>query len=781
MINHDKPITPNSDPYDKSSHYSSLHDLDNFQDVLNNLNPEESESEKTEVWQGQEMAMAGLLRTMSRVKYSADVVGDSLSPSFSMGVRQIRNGYDDFKKRNVKIRFITEITKDNLSHCKELVQYVELRHIEGLKGNMAVSETEYVATAKLAGEAKPVIQTIYSNVKAVVEQHKYFFDNLWKKATPAEQRIMEIEKGLLPVETRIIDSPEEIYALLQDITEKSNNGLSNCSTIGGFQMIYEDKKLFQSYSNLLTRSKEGKAKGGVRWITHIEDKNGHVDLINNFLNIGIEIRHTNNLPPISFALSDKQFQGTIEKMEHGKMFKSILYSTEPSYVKHFQSIFEEIWRNGINAQHRISQIEKGIASETTSVIENPTQAKGLVLSLIDNAKEEIMIVLPSFNAVIMQNDTGVISSLKQKSQENLRIRILSPINENVNKILQLSPQYSKEKNQGMENIFVREIVKQQNIKSMLLMVDNKYLLAVELKDDSKEVFEHAIGLATYSTSKPTLLSYISIFESLWTQTEMYENLKIANEKLETHDKMQQDFINNAAHELRTPSQAISGYTELALLDYDIKDKDKNIRYLEIILRNAERLTRLTEKILSVARIESKILKIDNEFFNLDELISNIIEEFDSRLKKLRHKDIEFVFEKNEKKTVAIKQKDNPASSSESTTTHGSFLVKADKEKIEQVIVNLLDNAIKFTKEKIFVKITETASDIVVEVKDFGPGIDQEILPNIFSKFVSKSDAGTGLGLYISKSIIEAHGGSIWAQNNDNGEKKGSVFSFSLPK
>lgn len=207
MIKHDKNIASNNDSYDKNNHKSSFPNTDKSHHKLNNLNSEESESEKTEVWHGQEMAMNGLLRTMSRVKYSADVVGDSLSPSFSMGIKQIRNGYDDFKKRNVKIRFITEITKNNLAYCKELLQYVELRHIEGLKGNMAVTETEYVATANLAGEAKPTIQTIYSNVKAVVEQHKYFFDNLWKKAIPAKQRIMEIEEDLLPVETRIVDSP----------------------------------------------------------------------------------------------------------------------------------------------------------------------------------------------------------------------------------------------------------------------------------------------------------------------------------------------------------------------------------------------------------------------------------------------------------------------------------------------------------------------------------------------------------------------------------------------
>lgn len=776
MIKHDKNIASNSDSYDKNNHKSSFPNTDKSHHKLNNLNSEESESEKTEVWHGQEMAMNGLLRTMSRVKYSADVVGDSLSPSFSMGIKQIRNGYDDFKKRNVKIRFITEITKNNLAYCKELLQYVELRHIEGLKGNMAVTETEYVATANLAGEAKPTIQTIYSNVKAVVEQHKYFFDNLWKKAIPAKQRIMEIEEDLLPVETRIVDSPQEIYTLVLDITRKSNNGLSNCSTIGGFQIVYEDKKLFQSYSNLLSSNKRGKVKESVRWVTHIEDNKDQVNLINIFLNLGIEIRHVNNLPPMSFALSDKQFQGTIEKMEHGKMFKNILYSTEPLYIKHFQSIFEEIWRNGIDARHRISQIEMGIASETTRVIENSIQTKELIRNLIDNAKEEIMIVIPSLNAVKMQKDIGTIDLLKQKGQENLRIRILSPLGNTTNEILLLS-HHNKDKNQSLENIIVRQIVKQQNIKSILLMVDNKYLLSVELKDDLKKVFEDAIGLAIYSTSKPTMLSYTSIFETLWTQTEMYEILRIANEKLQIHDKMQQEFINNAAHELRTPSQAILGYAELALIDYDIKDKDKNIRYLEAISRNAERLTRLAEKILSVARIESNTLKIDKEFFDLGELISDIIEEFDSRLRKLKHKEIEFVFEK---KTIAIKQEDNPislSSSSRSTSIQRSFLVKADREKIEQVIVNLLDNAIKFSKEKVSVRILKDKSQVIVEVKDCGPGIDREILPNIFSKFVSKSDVGTGLGLFISKSIIKTHGGQIWAQNNYD---KGATFSFSLP-
>ncbi|MBA2268206.1 MAG: hypothetical protein H0W19_07715 [Nitrosopumilus sp.] len=712
-------------------------------------------------------------------KSNYDVYCDKNGPSFMITVSPYNEVYSKLKKNNVKIRLITEITTKNIKNCKEIIDKLEaeVKHLEGIKGNFAISDDNiYIATSSLE-ENKPIPDMIYSTVKGVVEQNRYLFETLWKKSISAEQRITEIEQGLLPVETRVLDNSREIYTHILDITEKSHNGLSNCSTVGGFQMIYDEEHLFQTYSHLVVRYKEGKVKGGVRWVTHIEDKREQIDLIKIFLTLGIEIRHVNNLPPMSFALSDKQFQGTIEKMEPGKMFENVLYSTEPLYIKHFQSIFEELWRNGIEALQRIDQIEKGISSETTKVIENPSRSKELLLRLLQNAQEEIMIVFPSFKTVRRQFGFGVSDLLKQKSQENLRIRILSPMSEPVKELLLLV--YAKENDQNIENLFVREIVKQQDINSTILMVDRKFLLTMELKDDSKETFEESTGLSTYSTSKPTLLSYTSIFESLWTQTEMSDNLRLANEKLEIHDNLQNDFINMAAHELRTPSQAISGYAELALLDYDIKDKEKNIRYLETISRNAERLSRLTVNILSVARIESKTLKLNKEFFNLEELISTSVEDFNIKLSKLQHKDIGVIFEKNMKKNVPIKQ-DHSTSSSRDRPYMDS-LVEADSEKIEQVLVNLLDNAIKFSKGKIFIKITEDNLLFVVEVKDSGPGIDPEILPNLFSKFVSKSDIGTGLGLFICKNIIETHGGSIWAQNNNNKNEKGATFSFSLSK
>lgn len=219
--------------------------------------------------------------------------------------------------------------------------------------------------------------------------------------------------------------------------------------------------------------------------------------------------------------------------------------------------------------------------------------------MIENAKEEILIIFPTFNAVKIQQ-YSLKTLLNQKHQETVKIRILSPMKNDVTRLL-----FSKTLPGGdidssskeytvIENIDIREIAKQQVIKSTILIVDKKYHLAIELKDDSQDTFEESTGLATYSSSRPTILSNISVFESLWTEIELYEKLKHANKKLEIHDKMQKDFINMAAHELRTPSQAILGYAELSILSERYNKTNKNTEYLDKIVKNAERLSKLIQ-------------------------------------------------------------------------------------------------------------------------------------------------------------------------------------------
>jgi signal transduction histidine kinase len=224
--------------------------------------------------------------------------------------------------------------------------------------------------------------------------------------------------------------------------------------------------------------------------------------------------------------------------------------------------------------------------------------------------------------------------------------------------------------------------------------------------------------------------------------------------------MKDEFINIAAHELRTPIQPILGLSEV--LHAKIKDTEQR-QLLDTITRNAKRLQRLTSDILDVTKIESHSLKLNKERFNLADLISSsIIEDYRNRI---------------EKDNVAVKLLYEP------NNKDNNIFVEADRGRLIQVISNLLDNAIKFTKEGTICIITEEKdSKVIVSVKDTGSGIDPEILPRLFSKFVTKSErGGTGLGLFICKSIVEAHGGKIWIESNDiYKEKGGATFSFSLP-
>jgi signal transduction histidine kinase len=232
-----------------------------------------------------------------------------------------------------------------------------------------------------------------------------------------------------------------------------------------------------------------------------------------------------------------------------------------------------------------------------------------------------------------------------------------------------------------------------------------------------------------------------------------KKLEYSNEHLQIHDKMQKGFINVAAHELRTPIQPILGLS--GVLQSKIKDKEL-YALIDIIGRNGRRLQRLTEDILDVTRIESHSLRLRKEEFNLNDVIINCINDittnrnYDTKGKD----DVKILYEPRD------------------------IFLKADKERLSQVISNLLSNAFKFTTNgTISIFSDKKDSQVEVMIKDTGTGIDQDLFPRLFTKFASKSFSGTGLGLFITKSIIEAHGGKIWAKNNTDG--KGATFAFSL--
>ena len=579
-----------------------------------------STSEKTEVIYGSDKTTKAILEFLKSAEFSMNICADHTWPSVAMGVQVYKKGLSELKARKVRFRAITDITRDNVKHCKELVQIAELRHLDGIKGNFGISEKAYTASATLR-EATLLQQVIYSNVKAILEQQHYVFETLWNKTISAEEKIREIEQGLEP-----------------DIIE---------------------------------------------------------------------------------------------------------------------------------------------------VIQNPAKTAKLYLDLIKNAAREILLIFPTTNAITRQNSVGALQLLKQAAEQNkVNVRLLMPsIGDSDNNRMALSnPDYTS-KNSVTDysnikrlllsdalsnNIDIRHIKKASETKATILIVDRRYSLVIELRDDNESSFEQAIGFSTYSTSRPGVLSYISIFESLWVQTELYEqltqsneHLALANEQLKIHDRMQREFINIASHEMKTPTQAILGMS--GLLKYYPERRDELI---EIIQRNAKRLQALTSDILDVTRIESQTLKLEKERFNIFDLVSEVVDDHRERIKDSRNKNIELSYDSDEEGKRRI-------------------FVEADRGRITQVLTNLLNNALKFTDEGQITVSTyqnndsnDNKDEVTVRVVDTGSGIDNGIYPKIFSKFATKSHQGTGLGLFISKSIIEAHGGRIWAKNNADG--RGATFIFTIP-
>ena len=554
-------------------------------DVLQSNQEGTKKHEQTEMLIGAEVTIKRMSELFSNVSKKFDGCANSTAPSIAMTI--FRDAYEDMKSRGVKIRWVTDITKDNLTHCKDLMQYAEVRHISSLDENFRVSETEYIA-ATTTKEGLPIPKLIYSNSKEIVGQQQYIFETLWDKAVPAEQRIKEIEQ-----------------------------------------------------------------------------------------------------------------------------------ESEPQRI---------------------------------AVIYDARQALELFQWLIMSAEKEIKIVFPTTSALIRQDKAGILFLLQEAAAvKKCQVKVLMPNDESIRNFIH-----------DNSNILTRFIDHEESGKATILIVDNKISLVMELKDDSKKTFQEAIGLSTYSNSKAGVLSYVSMFESLWKQTELYEKLK-------GNEKMQKEFINIAAHELRTPIVPILNLSEL--LYSNAKEgqqrqiqEEQQKEMLEIILRNANRLHQLTEDILDVTRIESQILQIRKERFNLNDLILSIVEHY---RKQIANSNVKVIYESG----------------------NGITLVEADRQRMIQVISNLLDNALKFTQEgTVTVTTIERKDDgdgagggeaeVIVSIKDTGTGIDPELMPRLFTKFATKSYQGTGLGLFISKSIVEAHRGKIWAENNSDG--KGASFYFTLP-
>ena len=660
---------------------------------------------------------------------------------------------------------------------------------------------------------------------------------LWNEEITVEERIrqMEEEEEKDQIETRIIETRTQFHnfitSSLKDTIERDwyfQDEILKLIYENYFELFKENIKKTLLLNKIEQKSKPKSSLNkkdniiGLRCILKITRQN--MELVAKFLDVeGVYIRHTSNPLPINFEVSDTQFNLSM-RISNKIDTSYILSIPDISVIKYYKSIFEDLWNEGLDARIKIRDMRSNLnAGEGfTELIENPYKTQQLLIHHIQKATKEILIILPSINAFFRYRKIGIFSILEKKllnininnnisnEEENsnkLLVKILTPTNNKLEKCITNIYNRIKKINKKKENIEFRRVESLSEINTACIIIDKKDLLVIELKDDSKNNFLDAIGSSIYSNTPTTVFSYISIFDTLWTQTELYESIRIANDELQStteelreslqilanvnqeltitneilnkHDRMQKEFINVAAHELRTPTQSIIGYCEM--ID---AFPENTLKYLEPVKRNAEKLYRLTEDILDVSRIESGTLKLEKSKFDLREIIVNLIEDLTAKMKK-EENIIKSNKENIDKKTNI--QLIYPELSAQ------PLFVYADKNRIQQVLSNLLNNALKFTDDGVITinteKFVETINNntnneekefVSITIKDTGKGIDPEVLPRLFEKFATKSDKGTGLGLYISKNIIDAHGGRIWGQDNNKYGKNGAEFGFTLP-
>jgi len=543
---------------------------------------------------------------------------------------------------------------------------------------------------------------------------------------------------------QIVDETTGVLTNPNDIDRVIHQTFSNISHSYGTCIDASGPAVVMSIESMKKRLIVAHARGvKIRFITEITKDN--LPYCKQMMELGV-VRHLDGVQG-NFGVSETEYLASAT-LDKEKVVPLLIYSNVKQIVKQQQYVFQTLWNKAISAEQRIEEIELGKEHEFLEVCADRIRAADVYSQFAGLIQNEALLILPSSKSLQREYDLGILHKLVDAAAKRKAVvRILCPLdNENAKIAEWLSDKGGP----------ALQLLNGDGTDSTILVVDGELLFKAEYRSDQAGKFTDANGYAVYSNSKPTVNSFKSFFEMLW-------NSRLLAGKLQEADRLQREFIHIAAHELRTPIQPILGMAEMIESTLQEKrDGSSSIKPEEIkmIARNARRLQRLSEDILDIARIESSTLILHKSLFNLKDVLTLLVEDCTKQIQM-----------DGREERVIYQQPDDDDEDIE---------IYADKERIMQVLGNLLSNALKFTKQGTISIHTEQSNDksqLTIKVIDTGLGIDDALLLQLFTKFATKSDKGTGLGLFISKSIVEAHGGKIWAENNPDG--KGATFTFTL--
>ena len=420
-----------------------------------------------------------------------------------------------------------------------------------------------------------------------------------------------------------------------------------------------------------------------------------------------------------------------------------------NFIGNKQFVFDTFWDKAIPTSDEIQEIKNNKSSKPSlKVIENPEEAIRTAISLVQSAEDEVLLLFSSANGFYRRMVLGdgflTLQRLQDITKGNIKLRILTPFDK---KIINAASRLIA------KGVHIKYLSEALSLTVTFLIVDRKFSMTAELVNDYTEISAEALGLSTFSNSKATVLYYISMFENLWKQSDLYEKTENLHQQLKKTNETQIQFIKETAHEIQNPIQVILGLAEGIL-----SNKNLVVGHIEelvnMIIKNAKKIKILTDNILEAARIDSHLLTLNMEEFDLVELVKDLLKDLKNQI---RDKKMSLILKCNEE----------------------SILLVADKLRLSQVFLNIINNAINVAQQGEIIVFLERQDDntVLVRITDNGPGIPSNLKDKIFNKFVTGSKSGTDLGLYICKNIIEKHGGKIWAENNKN---KGANFNFTIP-
>ena len=499
--------------------------------------------------------------------------------------------------------------------------------------------------------------------------------------------------------------------------------------------------------------RELQARGGkIRVITEITKEN--IAYCKKLEEIVDELRHRDGVQG-GMAVSEEEYMATTAEFHEGKPLTQVIYSNAQVLVAQQQYIFDSMWTGAVPARAKYAEIEDGVELQATKTIASAAELHSKLHSLVESASRQVLVMSSDTNFLLSHNAARELAmKLREASQRSLDVKVLIP---------SYKDPLTKEKGDEMKAVAGPAVSfgylgEESMVKNITIAVADKSRVvfgvlpekSTEVQQAQNEETQQAeIGI--YSNNRSIALAYSLLIESLWTHIEVYR-------KLQELDELKEEFVNIAAHELRTPVLPIVLTAEALAEDYTV-DNEK----IGIILRNAARLNRLTNQILDISRLESNTLRLKKDPADILTAIKDVASNPAFHTNPAINIKIKSFVNEDERKKVAK--------------------LVFDKERIAQVLFNLLDNAVKFTANggDITITLRPEQDAAIIEVSDTGTGIDESIRDRLFTKFATKSTVqlkGTGLGLYLCKKIVEAHGGRIWARNNEEG--KGATIGFSLP-